>query len=94
MPVNHAKEFLMYVLYFHTFLSELQMAPIMFFILIGLAQTVPAKTVFKIEAEPAHFPTACLHYVLILFRNSELIIGNWSGHLGWYTYLHMQTIHK
>ena len=28
MPVNHAKEFLKYVLYFHTFLSELQMAPI------------------------------------------------------------------
>ena len=28
MAVNHAKEFLIYVLYFHTFLSELQMAPI------------------------------------------------------------------
>ena len=28
MPVNHAKEFLIYVLYFHTFLSELQIAPI------------------------------------------------------------------
>ena len=28
MPVNHAKEFLKYVLYFHTFLSELQIAPI------------------------------------------------------------------
>ena len=26
MSVNHAKEFLKYVLYFHTFLSELQMA--------------------------------------------------------------------
>ena len=27
MPVNHANEFLKYVLYFHTFLQELQMAP-------------------------------------------------------------------
>ena len=28
MPVNHATEFLIYYLYFHTFLSELQIAPI------------------------------------------------------------------
>ena len=28
IPVNHAKEFLKYVLYFHTFLLELQIAPI------------------------------------------------------------------
>ena len=27
MSVNHAKEFLKYVLYFHTFLSEPQIAP-------------------------------------------------------------------
>ena len=27
MPVNRAKDFLKYVLYFHTFLQELQMAP-------------------------------------------------------------------
>ena len=27
MPVSHAKEFLKYVLYFHTFLQELQIAP-------------------------------------------------------------------
>ena len=27
MPVSHAKEFLKYVLYFHTFLQELPIAP-------------------------------------------------------------------
>ena len=42
MLVNHAKEFLKYVLYFRTFLSELQMAPIIPILGINVPNLVQA----------------------------------------------------
>ena len=42
MPVNHATEFLIYDLYFHTFLSELQIAPIIPILEINVQNLVQA----------------------------------------------------
>ena len=42
MPINHAKEFLKYILYLHTFLSELQIAPIIPILGINVQNMVQA----------------------------------------------------